>query len=320
MDIIHGYFCNHDVVAVTETPTHYRVTLARCNFTYCENMGEGLQWLGINAEDVGLFHISGRNSFLCLLESWIPYAWSRFLAEAERLAEDLAIIHVDDHTDLMSPEISSDNGKWKDMFTGEAVWFSDPESVRKAVMSGAITLGSMMTPLIHHVDKADVYHMIQDVESALYGIRRTMNPDSLLDPEQQRIAVELNNTTGLEHSDGSIYLRTSRFSDVSKRIGPDADVFLHVDMDYFNNRFNGSTDWMDRSSKRDPSITSQKRTMRCFSQHLLESGLVGRIRHTSIGISPSFYPSEFWQEGIHCLLAEFDGIGLDVTDLIEQLT
>lgn len=318
MDVIFDYFPDHEI-RISETPTHYHLELKRSNFLYCENVEKGLKALGINKEDVGSFYIEGQQSFFCLLESWIAYGWSKFMSETRYRPDNLTIIHLDDHTDLMSPQISVDNGRCIDMLTRNIVSFSDPESVKNAVQSGAITVGSMMTPLIHYIENVDVLHLMQQVESTSRYINKSTDPDTILDPRQKRISINFTDGPANKREKNNIYLKTPHFSEIIQNINPETDIFLHIDMDYFNNRFNGSTDWVNYPLKHNLSIDEQKEAMGVFCRKISKAGVISRIKHVSIGVSPSFYPSEYWKEGMTCLLRELNSVGLKVTDLINQL-
>jgi hypothetical protein len=318
MDVIFDYFPDHEI-EITETPTHYHLELNRSDFLYCENVEKGLRDFGIDKNEVRYFHILGQKSFFCLLESWIPFGWSKFITETQYLPEKLSLIHLDDHTDLMSPKISITNNRWTDMLTRKSVSFSEPDSIRMAIESGAITVGSMMTPLIHHIRNVDVFHLMQNVDTVVQCLEKDKHPDTLIDPSQKRISINFLENSYNKSMKSNIYLKTSHLSEIIKNIKPEAEIFLHIDMDYFNNRYNGSTDWANYSLKYNLSLDEQKIVMRIFCQKILDAGLVSRIKHVSIGVSPSFYPAEFWKEGTIFLLSELDSIGLEVSDLMKQL-
>jgi len=315
MEMVHDYFPDH-TIEVNDTPTHCQLRLQRSNYGYCEEMGDGLRWLGVAPDDVRDFYVSGTQSFLCLLESWIAYGWSQFLAENSYCPSRLTLIHFDDHTDMMSPKIGLYGADWKDMLTNGVVALSDPETIRRSVLSGAITLGSMMTPLLHQLDIVDVHHVAYGRRRLLRSLDRTTQPDDLLDPGRQRMAIALSCSSV---SSGR-YIRTPEIGDTIKYIQPGTDVFLHIDMDYFNNRYNGSSEWRDQATRHDQPLARQKQAMQRICDQLVAADLVGRIRHVSVGISPSFYPSEFWQEATTFLLRGLVSSGLPATDLLEYVT
>lgn len=318
MDAVHDYFPDH-LIEVHDTSTHYHLGLQRSNYDYCEDIGEGLNWLGVDRDDVRNFYVSGPKSFLCLLESWIPYGWSTFLANNNYRENRIAVIHLDDHADIMSPKIGLYGADWKDMFTHAAIDMGSPETMKQAVLSGAITLGSMMTPLLHHLDRVDVFHLAYGGSTASMSIDRITIDDDLLDPGRRRMAVDISSNVGRTQHDASRYLRTPEIADIVKSIHPRVDILLHIDMDYFNNRYNGSDECKDRPARHDRPLDLQKEEMTRICESFVRAGIVERIRHVSIGISPSFYPSEFWEEALTFLLRGLVASGLPVSDLLEYI-
>lgn len=316
IDAIYDYFTDH-FIEVDGTSTHCHLSLQRSNYDYCEDIEDGLNWLGVNRNNVRDFYVSGPQSFLCLLESWIPYGWSMFLTNKNYRESSIALIHLDDHTDMMSPKIGLYGTEWKDMLTHASIDMCAPEAMKQAVLSGAITLGSMMTPLLHHLDRVDVFHLAYGKPSLSMSIERTTIADDLLDPGRRRMAVDMSSNLAGTQREASRYLRTPEIVEIAKAIHPKTDIFLHIDMDYFNNRYNGSDGWKDRPTRHDPPLELQKEEMVKICESFVRGRLVERIRHVSIGISPSFYPSEFWEEAITYLLHRMVASGLPVSDLLE---
>lgn len=318
MDAIHNYFPDH-IIQVDDSPTHFQLHLLRSNYDYCEDLEYGLGWLGVNRDNVRDFFISGQQSFLCLLESWIPYGWSTFLANNNYRETSIAIIHLDDHTDMMSPKIGLYGTEWKDMLTHAAIEMCDPKTVKQAILSGAITLGSMMTPLLHYIEKVDVFHLAHARASANMSIERTTIADDMLDPGLRRMAVLIGDGAPGARREAGRYLRTSKIAEITKAVPTKMDIFLHIDMDYFNNRYNGSTDWRNCSAGCDHPLKQQKEEMSSICESLVRARLVERIRHVSVGISPSFYPVEFWKEAVSFLLHELAASGLPVSDILNHV-
>ena len=318
LDVLYDYFSDH-LIQVTDTTTHFNLSLERLNYDYCEDIGAALGWLGVNRDDVRDFHVSGPQSFLCLLESWIPYGWSMFLADNNYRPQSIAVIHLDDHTDMMSPKIGRYESGWKDMLTHAAVDMRTPETIKQAVLSGAITLGSMMTPLLHYFDRIDVFHLASGKPSTSGILGRTTIADELLDPGRRRMAIDTSHCFSSTQENASRYLRTHDIVEIVNAIHPTTDIFLHIDMDYFNNRFNGSSEWRNHTVNHDQPLEQQKEEMTRINQSLIRAGLVDRIKHVSIGISPSFYPSEFWEEAITFLLNGLAASGLPVSDLLDYV-
>ena len=176
-----------------------------------------------------------------------------------------------------------------------------------------------MTPLLHHFDRVDVFHLTYGRSRASWSIDRTTIADDLIDPGRRRMAVDISSCLASVQRDASRYLRTPEIAEIADAIHPTMDIFLHIDMDYFNNRYNGSDEWKDHPARHDQPLELQKEEMTRISESLVGAGLVERIRHVSIGISPSFYPSEFWEEAMTFLLRGLVASGLPVSDLLEYV-
>ncbi len=318
MDLIFNHFSDHEI-EITETSSHYHLELKRSSFLYCENRIDKLKLFGIEEKDVIDFFIMNNNSIFCLLESWIPYGWSVFFNQQKTIFEALTIIHLDDHADLMPPKISIHKGEWKDMLTNEVVKFSDPKSIKKAIKSGAITLGSIMTILVHCVQNINILHLKQNSKPLVRYIKKSFQMDKLITPNQRRLSVDLTNfPKGNEQKNK--YLKTSSIDDIIQSIPAKTDIFLHIDMDFFNNRFNGSNDYK-KEGHHNPYLKTQKKLMNKFFNALSDTpNVINRIKHVSIGLSPSFYPAEYWEEGLKCLLKKLDSINLKTVNFSKCLS
>lgn len=289
-----------------------QINLAANQYTYCEDISAGLRFLGIEKDAVKDFCITQDRAALCLSENWLPFAFANFLSQADNDISRLTILHVDDHRDLMSPYLSYRNGQYFDMISGNAVELNKCLSIKKAVESGAITIGSMLTPIIYSVKQVDIFHIKENVENESYGIKKTFRPDNLLWDDCQRIAIQmdtLGNGIGWHHT-------TSEWSNVLKYLDSSKSCLLHIDMDYFNNRYNASTSWAETPNRHDPSFPEQKVLM-----HKLFDGLkcvmeLTEIRYVLIGVSPSFYPVEYWAEGLRYLISGLTALGLPVSNLL----
>ena len=318
MDAVHDYFSDH-LIQVNDTPTQLQLSLQRSNYDYCEDIGVGLGWLGVGRDDVRDFYIPGQQSFLCLLESWIPYGWSMFLAKNNYQPNGISILHFDDHKDMMSPKIGLYGTDWKDMLTHASVDMGAPETIKQAVLSGAITLGSMMTPLLHHLNRIDVFHLAHGVSNTAMNIDPTTIADYMLEPGRRRMAVDISSSLTSAHGGVSRYLRAAEIAEIANAIHPKMDIFLHIDMDYFNNRYNGSDEWRHRPARNDQPLGLQKENISRICDSLVRAGIAKRISHVSIGISPSFYPSEYWEEAITYLIHGLVACGLPATDLLKYI-
>jgi len=74
-------------------------------------------------------------------------------------------------------------------------------------------------------------------------------------------------------------------------------ILFHFDLDYFNNRFDGDSSWQTNPNARshDIGLDRQLQQLRGIIDGIRKRDLYKRIVDISIGISPGFYPAEYWQ-------------------------
>ena len=69
-----------------------------------------------------------------------------------------------------------------------------PDQVRSAIESGAVGMGSFLTPFLHAFPKTEVRHLGQAPKitgTTDYAMRMTFEEDCLLHPGSQRPSIEL---------------------------------------------------------------------------------------------------------------------------------
>jgi len=311
IEFIYDYF-NEFELECRELDDCFQVELGANQYTYCEDISKGLEFLNISDEDVKDFCIVDENAALCLSENWLPFAFAKFIAESDEEETELTILHIDDHRDLMQPYLSCQNGRYIDMISGEAIELSDYSSVKKAVESGAITIGSMLTPMVYAIQQVDIFHIKENVNYKACGIKKMCVPDNLIHDSYNRITVQ---TDELECGIGKYHL-TSEWDDVVSRLDRGRPCLLHIDMDYFNNRYNASTSWMENQNRHDPSFSEQIGMMNKLFDGIKKVMELVEIKYVLIGISPSFYPVEYWSDGLQYLVKGLDDIGVPVGNIL----
>jgi hypothetical protein len=65
-------------------------------------------------------------------------------------------------------------------------------------------------------------------------------------------------------------------------------------MDYFNNRYDGDGDWIDKIRKLDPPIATVLKHIDEVTSAMRDASLVGRIEDAAVAFSPGFFPAEMW--------------------------
>lgn len=315
IELLYDYF-NEFEIEYFSFDDYIQIKLTASQYTYCEDISNGLKFLGIEKEDVKDFCIIQDRAALCLSENWLPFAFATFLSREDKDLPKLTILHVDDHRDLMSPYLRYHDGCYFDMISGNVVEFTDCLSIKNAIKSGAITIGSMLTPIVYSRDQVDIFHIKENVRNELYGLKKICYSDNLLWDDCQRIGIQIDK---IDYSVGKYYI-TSEWSNMLKHVDISKPCLLHIDMDYFNNRYNASTSWADIPNRHDPSFPEQKILMNKLFDGVKKVQELTEIRYVLIGISPSFYPVEYWNDGLRYLIGGLEALGLPVANLLSSCT
>jgi hypothetical protein len=230
----------------------------------------------------GLCHAAD-NALLAFDDSWTALGWSEWWThrcQADR-AIDVIVLHVDDHRDLIAPFLKeADRGHqtWRDRFTGDPVSLDRPGSVARAIASRAIGIGSFFAPWIHTLDRVEIRHLRPGREATLRSTLTRGPGVSLLEHP-------------LNGSGGSAYIATSDLDEWTADVPAHARILLHIDLDYFNDRYAGARPTMREEPSTIEMIASVQQVCAALTRHRVGS----RVEHTAIGMSPGFCPSECWE-------------------------
>lgn len=298
--VLREYFCDKDAEAVLNGDRwELKLSWPGGDERHVDPaLDAGLElWSGIPREQMATAQRRTGRVLRALYDTWTLHSWSEWFArEGLEAGETLTILHADDHRDLGSPRLFRRNGIWHDPITGRPFEFDDPQSVRSAVESGAIGMGSFLTPVLHRFPDADVRQLGQapKVKTTVdYRIELAIHTDDFLEPGAERPAVRLE-PTGDAPGPGRYRVTDDPEGWVEEvRPGP---VLLHVDMDYFNNRYDGDGDWRDRKEVLDPDRENVLAAIDRMTSTLKNAGLVSRIGDAVIAFSPGFFPAELWED------------------------
>lgn len=294
------YFCDKDATAVLDGDA-WRLTLAwpsESERHVDPQLATGLQWwdAGLDLSTMAVQRRREGRVLTTLYDTWTLHSWSEWLARSSHAAEDpLVVLHVDDHRDLGSPRVfvSEDRG-WTDAISGHSVSMRDPGSVRSAIESGAIGMGSFLTPWLHTLLQVDVRHLCQPPKARAtqhFRVTRTAEDDSMLQPGAQRLAVALVPSEGRE---ALSYRITPDVVEWTRDLGS-GPILVHIDMDYFNNRYDGDSDWENRHPAFDPPQADIDAKIDELADVLSASKIASRIQDIVVAYSPGFFPAEYWQ-------------------------
>jgi hypothetical protein len=242
-----------------------------------------------------------------LSDAWTIASWSRVLATHEDQNAPVVVLHADDHQDLMSPRLVLRNGTLVDLITGRPVHISQPPTVDAAVRSGAIGMGSFIVPVLASGRTLHIRHLRNPAGRpqipGQYQLLLTHNPDTLLAPGEPRPGTEITGPDtplpGKQVPAGS-YALTETLGGWLDDLPDDTLLFLHVDCDYFSNRYDGDSDWRSHTMIHDPPDGLVRRSVEEFCDALRP--LAGRLDNATIALSPGFFPAEYWQRTVESLL------------------
>ena len=318
-NILESYFLEH-LPSALEEKEGWLIRLERPQEQYgCyaldSSMATGLKWWkpGTQISDIPFQKKLFEHGLLAIEDQWIPYSWSRFFQMQGEIPAEIILLHLDDHQDMMSPRIGKRlDGKLFDYITGDSFSLNNPLSVEAAILSGAIGKGSILTPLIWSVEKIHVRHLCFRPHShPYYHIHKIMRHDGLLSKSDNRISAHLEPTQQETLQASSNYFVTPDTQEWLTDLPIDVPILLHIDMDYFNDRFDGNSSWKEENKRvHEISLEAQLQQIEQVFANLKERGIAERIVDTSIGISPGFYPAEFWSTTVPKVIKECNKIGI----------
>lgn len=178
--------------------------------------------------------------------------------------------------------------------------------MRAAIESGALGMGSFLTPILHRVPLAEVRHLCQPPKARStqdFTIEPVGQPDNLLDPDRIRPAVRLSPTH--KPPGPGRYRLTPDVNDWLDEL-PDRPIVLHIDMDYFNNRYDGDTDWISRPQRFDPPLEQILLKIDEMVAALRRPGLAARLVDVVVAYSPGFFPAELWAAAADRLVLQLE--------------
>jgi len=245
-------------------------------------------WPEVGMDDVVGFHRARRSFDLCFEDGWTGLFAARALA-ARPPDEDLVLVHLDDHTDMMPTLLERRGLAVIEPATAEVFDPGDEDAWPAALASGAVAIGSFVTALCQGRRRVHVRHL-NNVESSTYQtyplsqgtMRHALVPDVMFATVRK--------------------LPPGRTGDAgSYRGGPDAQhlfvdlpagaVLAHIDLDYLINDFNGNP---DQESAVEDEVRRQVATEKLDRFFAFLALSERRIERWIIATSPGFCASRHW--------------------------
>jgi hypothetical protein len=308
------YFCEL-VASAREVSEGWSIDLTRPNdpdFYIDPNLTQGLEWWSSNFSSTNVAAIPSavyrtQGLQLSLNDSWTLYSWSRWLQESvapHDSPESITVLHLDDHDDLMVPRVALDGEVFRDLITGSKIELWCPETVESAIRSGAIGIGSFMAPILHKFRNVHVRHLCSTEYSksrqGAHLVHSVIVLDELLSPGSHRPGLELSrqdNPVSAVRQGDHPYIVTDDLSHWLEDL-PDGPILVHIDMDYFNNRFNGDSDWVDYGPKYDPPLDDVVARIDAVFGSLEKTNVAERVSDLAVALSPGFFPADLWAPSI----------------------
>lgn len=302
--MLRDYFCDKDAIAV-RTPSGWQLDLywpGGSDRHVDERLQEGLAWWGNGITLYTLITATKRNGliFEALFDTWTLHSWSQW-AQGHKETASPIILHVDDHRDLACPRLFIQEDALYDAMTGNECDIYRPESVHASIISGAVGMGSFMTPFLYRFPDSEIRHLCQYPKASTtadFCFAIASEPDTLLNPGMARPSVKLSPLADDVARPGPGRLRvTPSLGDWLQGLenNDSRSILLHIDMDYFNNRYDGDSDWEQRSPRLDPDSSQVLERIGEFCDALMQAGIGSRIDDVTIAYSPGFFPAELWK-------------------------
>lgn len=237
-----------------------------------------------------------------LNDNWTLYAWSKWwctLIQKKRMPSKIIIFHLDDHDDLMNPKIYINNGNLYDLLTKKQISIHDPDSIRSAITSSSIGIGEFILPLLWEVPlDIEIRHLSErkrEDKQQSFSVDLSSEPD-LLQPQFQRLVGNLNPCQNIKNARLTYFIT----SDVNEflSVNVQGPILLHVDLDYFNNRYDGCSKWQENKRIHDPNKEHVNFSLKNFLESLKTKNFIPHIDNVTVSTSPGFFPSEYWAESL----------------------
>lgn len=267
-------------------------------------LAAGLDWWSQNYGPISIAEIPTSSTLqdrflLAVEDAWTLCSWSRWLKNTAALPSQVTVLHLDDHNDLMSPRVVVEPTGWIDAITSATVDLREPVTVAAAIRSGAVGIGSFIAPFVHAMPRVDIRHLCAR-RYARAGpppcrLMPVMESDTLLAPGRPRLAVKAESSSP---PDGTHRYQATDDLDVWLDAIAPGPVLLHVDMDYFNNRYDGDSDWRMLPDRYDPPLEFVLARIDEVFAALRSTGMLARIEDVAIALSPGFFPADLWPQSI----------------------
>lgn len=243
---------------------------------------------GMSIARIGEYRTTRRLFDLCFEDSWTGFFAAAALQNVDQ-DDDVVVIHLDDHTDMMSTLLQIDGDALIDPASGAAFCPEIPADWEGSIRSGCIGIGSFVTALFYLDRDVHVRHL-NNLKTSTHEPCDVL-PEACaypLIPSRKFAAIR----KAKEGSSGRLgtYLGGSDASLVLQST-PSGHIIVHIDLDYFINDFNGNVGSQPSASVADQRCEAQRKI-----EHFFEvlSETVLRVERWIIATSPGFCSVSHW--------------------------
>jgi hypothetical protein len=273
-------------------------------------LGEALAAFGIGNGPAGVREFRERRQYLdlCFEDVWTGC----FVAEryaGTPLPDELTLVHLDDHTDMMSTLLVPADHGLEDPTSGNRFDPLSPADWRAAISSGAVGIGNFVTALYYASFPVHVRHLnnFRQSDYRCYDVvsgRHSPKPVSCTgfatarkrpSPSPQRLGT---------------YMGGNDPEQVFNAL-PLGDVIVHVDLDYFINDFNGNPQ-PGRVHTGADAVAAARNKIDAFFAAIRP--YTGRVDRWIVATSPGFCSAYHWpwllgeiEQGIRALTGPASG-------------
>jgi hypothetical protein len=229
-------------------------------------------------------------------DSWSGYFIAKRFQEQNR-RDDLVLIHLDDHTDMMATLLCRSGETLVDPISGATFDPFSSSDWKAAIYSGAVNIGNFITPFYYSGSNVHVRHINNSTqrEELCYLFRESCRYQLI--PAKQFATIAKSNSC--RPGNVGTYLAGSNPDRVLSGIPP-AWTLVHIDLDYFVNDFNGAS--RGESYVPDHVLhTKAKEKLNRFFYSLVKVNPI--VDRWLIATSPGFCSAYHWE----WLLAEIEG-------------
>jgi hypothetical protein len=244
----------------------------------------------IDVDDILSYRSQGDLFDLCFEDSWSGYLIADELSRT-RHKDHLVIIHLDDHTDMMSTLLEfSHEGALVDPTTGKPFDPKSPASWEASIYSGSVSIGCFVTPFYFGDWRTHVRHLNNAAGEPTRSCGVIKRPSGYgLIPRKRFAAVQLGHAN--EATNAGSYVVSSDCEEILDTL-PCGRVIVHVDLDYLINDFNGNPG--DRTYIPTPAVIEKGRRKLNHFFDALHARPVN-VERWIIATSPGFCSACHWE-------------------------